>query len=182
MSLEKEFNLGENNPDPGGGILYCMRCDSEHIEEHHAQVIKALKNMSITFKDDEASGGIAVIPENELTPDEEKRELALLEELSVINEAREYKEVGLDDVTNVKELCERLTLSFYENLDQERLVDAYNFVSVFLPTVIRDLRIADKQNGVLSKKDMDAVQKLADFATAKEKMLNKNRILILGKR
>lgn len=182
MSLEQQFNLAEANPDPGGGILYCMRYDREHIEEHHAQVIQALKRIGVTFKDDETSGGIAAVPENELTPDEEKTELALLEELSVINEAREYKEVGLDGVTNVKELCERLTLSFYENLDQKRLVDAYNFVSVFLPTVIRDLQIADKQNGVLSKKDRDAVQQLADFATAKEKMLNKNRILILGKR
>jgi hypothetical protein len=177
-NLEKQFNLGPANPDQGGGILYCMRYSSEHIEEHRAQVLAALKDIGLTFKDHKE--GIAVEAQNTLSPEDEERTLALLEELSVINEAEEYIDAGLDGVKNIKDLYNRLVLSFMALLDKRNLVDAYNFVTVFIPTIVSDIWLADQQNHVLSAEDRRLVEELASFAQSKEKMLNNNRSVILG--
>lgn len=177
-NLEKQFNLAENNPDQGGGILYSMRYSKDHIEEHHMQVVEALKRIGVTFKDE--GERIAVTPEKELSPEEQRRTLALLEELSVINEAREYKETGLDNIQNISDLKNCLILSFHALLDAKNLVDAYNFVTLFIPRIVSDIRLADKQNQVLSAQDRKDVNELAAFAAAKEKMLNKHRIVIMG--
>ena len=177
-NLEKQFNLGPANQDQGGGILYCMRYDSAHIEEHHTQVIEALKKIGLTFSD--RGEDIAVSSENKLSPEEEKRALALLEELSVINEAREYKEAGLDGIKNIRDLRDRLSLSFYALLDQRKLVDAYDFVDLFIPRIVNDIRLADKQNHVLSSEDRKALEELARFAQSRAEMLNKGTSMISG--
>ena len=179
-SLEKQFNLAENNPDQGGGILYCIRYNREHIDEHHAQVVEALKHMGITFKDEEGGNGIAVNAENTLSQDEERRTLALLEELSVINEARKYKDAGLDDVKSITELSNRLMLTYHALLDAKNLADAYNFVDIFIPRVVNDIHLADQQNKILSAEDRKAVKELYSFARSKEKFLNKNKSVVLG--
>ncbi len=171
MSLEKQFNLAENNPDQGGGILYCMRYEREHIEEHHAQVIAALKAMGISFRE-EGESGIAAESQDDLDPEQQRRRFALLEELSVINEAREYKEAGLDGVKSVSELSNRLVVTFHGLLRSRKLANAYDFVTVFLPMIISDIRLADKQNKVLSSEDRAALDKLSAFVVSKERFLN----------
>ncbi len=176
--LEKQFNLAEGNPDQGGGILYCMRYSRDHIEEHHAQIVGALKRIGITFTDE--GDNIGARADAELSPETERQAILLLEELSVINEAREYKEVGLDDIKNIPELSGYLMTTFFSLLKSKNLVDAYNFVTIFIPRIIRDIMLADRQNKVLTNKDRIALNELSEFVKSKEKLLNSNRITILG--
>ncbi len=176
--LEKQFNLAERNPDQGGGILYCMRYSGEHIDEHHAQIVEALKRMGITFTDE--GDNIGARADTELSPEAERQVTLLLEELSVINEAREYKEAGLDDVKNIRELSDYLISTFYSLLKSKNISDAYNFVTVFIPRIISDISLADRQNKVLTNQDRAALDKLSEFMKSKEKQLNSHRITILS--
>ena len=41
-TLWEEFNLAENNPDQGGGILYALRYNADRIKAHREAVVGAL--------------------------------------------------------------------------------------------------------------------------------------------
>ena len=41
------FNLAEQNPDQGGGILYCLRYDQPRIKAHQVCVVNALKSLGL---------------------------------------------------------------------------------------------------------------------------------------
>ncbi len=46
-TLWEHFNLGKNNPDPAGGLMYCMMYGLNRIKTHRAPVVQALKEMGV---------------------------------------------------------------------------------------------------------------------------------------
>ena len=91
-ALWRQFNLREGNPSPGGGILTCLRCSREVIEQHHPSVVSAIEAMNVRLED--RGETIAVIPQDPLSDDDDKKLKQLLGELSVLNEALEYQKLG----------------------------------------------------------------------------------------
>lgn len=178
-TLWEEFSLAENNPDPGAGILYCLKYSEDRIKAHREAVIKVLKGLGIEME--EIEEGVAVIPAHKPDDSESRKLLILLEELSCLNEAQEYKEAGLKDVHTIPQLTEALTSLYYKLLGERRMADAYNLVDVSIPQIVRDLSIAQEQNGVLSKTDKDALMELETFAKrVTERLAGSNRLVVFG--
>jgi hypothetical protein len=169
-TLWEEFNLGENTADPGGGILYCLRYDSDRINSHREQVIRTLKSYGIELND--VDEGIAAVPDHPMTSNEKMIVYNLLEELSCLNEAQEYNEAGYGRMNSVRGLGSSLILYYFE-LVKENIVDAYNLIDLAIPELVRDIKIADRQNNVLGPEDRKALEELASFAERHVRMHNR---------
>lgn len=169
----KEFNLAEQNPSPGGGILYCLRYTREHIEAHHQHVVTALKELGIQLQD--VTEGIAVVPTRELDEVERQRVMHLLEELSVQNEAIAYHGAGFGACKTIGELQNHLVSAVEGCMSRthQDLPTAYDLVTITIPQLVRDLRVSHRQNDVLSALDLDTLEALADYARRKEDLLNR---------
>jgi len=167
--LWKQFNLGKNNPSPGGGILYCLRYSPERIEAHQESVISALENIGATIQD-YADQQVAVSFKN-LDESQKRRAVILLEELSVLNEAQEYHEAGFGRYRSISELKDGLMCSYVNILERDQ-VAAYDLVDVNIPQIVRDIRIADKQNKILSAFEREQIKELSDFAKRQVEHMN----------
>lgn len=169
-TLWEEFNLAENNPDPGGGVAYCLKYDEDRISAHRESVITALKEIGV--KMEELGEDIAVVPPHQFDDSEQQKLLLLLEELSCLNEACEYIDAGLTNVKSVFELKSILISSYSELLKENNLADAYNLVDMFITQLVHDLTIAHEQNKILTNTDLKELEELADFAEREVKKLN----------
>lgn len=169
-SLWEVFNLAEHNPDQGGGILYCLRYTEEVLVGKQRQVVSALTKLGFTLK--EVEQGIEAASSHNLSDSDYRRAGALFEELSVINEALEYKQGGFDRIKSIQDLKNTIIGDFFGFLERRKLAEAYDLVSVVVPTLVRDIARADRQNKLLTRQDKVALQELQDFARKKEKFLN----------
>ena len=167
--LWTQYNLAERNPDVGGGIAYCLRYNSESLSIKRDYVIDALK--SLTLDIEEHGEGLAVSFPKDASCSETQRVVLLLEELSVLNDALDYARVGLDQYSSVSELCNGIKINYFDSLSSD-IVQAYNLVDMFVPAIVRELRIADMQNGILSSKDKESLDGLVAFAQNHVKLHN----------
>lgn len=172
-----QFNLGEQNPSPGGGILTCLRCSREEIEERHPSVVSAIQDMGVSLEDIDT--GIAVIPQNPLSQEDTVKLMALLEQLSVLNEALEYHGAGYGAFHTIAELRNGIVSQFLTLLiDQKDLPGAYNLVDLVVPEIVRDIRVTHKRESILSQDEEHELDELTEFAKIKVRQLNRQSVLI----
>ena len=170
VKLWKEFNLGEQNPDQGGCVLYCLRYSPEKIEAQHGQIVSALESLDIELEPIE--NFIGAKAKRELNDSEKRRTSALFEELSVLNGAREYSQMGFDKFKNIEDLKNGLILHYMNNLTDRNLPDAYNLADMIAPEIVRDVHCAEMQNNVLSKSDKIALRDLSSFMESQVNLHN----------
>jgi len=177
--LWREFNLAERNPAQGGGILYCLRYSKEHLEAQQEAVIKAIRGMRMSIRDVGESRlelDLSFIPE-----DNKKTACALLEELSVVNEALEYNASGFGNNKSIPELSRGLMDTYFQMLTKSNPADTYNFISMAIPEIVRDLRISEAQGKNFTTKERKAIQELQDFAKSQtRRMGNTSKYVIFG--
>jgi len=169
--LWEAFNLAKNNPDRGGGILYCIRYGSERLKAHQDTLISALQAMPLEIIEVENQLGIKIKPD--MTESKRETLLIMLEELSVVNEALEYVQAGLGDLGSLDKLKTALQGTYFNLYDSRALTDAYNFVSMSIPEIVRDIRHSDTHNDVLSSAERKILDELMTFAIRQERILNK---------
>lgn len=175
--LWEQFNLAENNPDRGGGILYCLRYSYDMIRAKREQLISIMKNNGIQLV--EMEDGMISVETGTDSLDEHRKNFILFEELSVLNEAAEYYEAGLGPFNSVDDLMRKLVSHYDQLMMKKNLPDAYNFISTAIPEVISDLRFADRQNNVLSKKDRKTIEETLDYARSQSALLENPRNAVI---
>ena len=169
-TLWELFNLAEKNPDQGGGILYCLRYNADRLKEHHKAVVSALEaNVEM---EDYGDNGIGVVLKRQLTESETDNVMVLLEELSVLNEAQEYAEVGFGAYKNLQDLKNGLMGRYLSLLENREMADAYKLIQAAIPQIVRDISTAHRQNNVLSGKDKRTMGKLDSFSKNHTRILN----------
>lgn len=177
--LWDKFNLAEKNPDQGGGILYCLRYTYERIRGHQESIVTALESIGIELV--EIDEGIGVKSTLALNESEQNRVYALLEELSCLNEALEYAEAGLNQYNSIGQLGNGLMNTYIELLKENKKPDAYNFITMMMYPIIRDLRTANNQNGVLSASERRELTDLIEFTKGQYDLLNRPKeYIVLG--
>jgi len=179
-----QFNLAENNPDPGGGILYALRYSPEHLAAQRQGVVLALGDLGVRLYDLGEGIGAAY---SETPVSEHWKIPLLLEELSVINEADEYASSGLGGAQSIPELVPAIRSIYFSYLegyrstgDPEPLAVAGLLVDEAIPGLIRDLIVAQDQSGVLSKKDQAALRELQEFSSRQSHVLASGEFVLFG--
>lgn len=176
--LWKVFNLAENNPDRGGGMLYLLRYGSENLKEHQKVIISVLEAMPVEIED--VGEGLGIKPKRHLTEAEFSNLKLFLEELSVVNEALEYAEGGFEGVDSIRALKDKLIVAFLGTLSAGNKIAAYDLFDITGPEIIRDMRYADRNGGVLSEEDRAALNELQDYAAHKVKTLGGRSLVLIG--
>lgn len=167
-SLWKQFNLASNNPAQGGGILYCMRYSRERLEGHQEQVMRGLENIGANIRETDRGFEVSLLK----SPSKAyRRMVALLEELSVINEALELNAVGLGNYRTISELKNGLMASYLTTLEKD-MTSAYDLVDAIIPQIIRDLKISEKQGKKFKAHEREDIQQLEEFARRQSNHLN----------
>jgi len=175
--LWSEFNLAKSNQDPGAGILYCLRYDANRLKGHQEQVVTALKSLGIKLDDLGDNNIVASFIEPNSIVEKGERAYLLLEELSCLNEAIEYTEVGFGKFKSIEELKHGLITTYFSLLTDEKKVEAYDLISTVIPQIVRDIRIADSQNKALSNKEKKALEELILFTKRKEALASGKYVL-----
>jgi hypothetical protein len=169
-SLWHEFNLGETHPAQGGGLMYCLRYDIDRINAHHEAVVSALESQGVALED--AGDLIRVNPGRALDDSEKKSLVLMLEELSVLNDARAYASMGYDKYNNFEELKNSLVSTYLDLLEHSNISDAYNFLTLGITQIIKDAKIADMQNKCLKSNERAALKELASFVKNQDSLMN----------
>jgi hypothetical protein len=169
-SLWQQFNLREDNPHPGRGILYCLKYSKERLTTHQERVISSLQSRGVELRDN--GKGIDAKINGEGVLSELDRVYELLGRLSCVNEALEYIEVGLGQYRSLGELKIGMTIQYYSLLEEDRLADAYNLVDMFIPRIIRDIKTEEERKVTLNKDENTALEELSKFAINQINALN----------
>ena len=168
--LWNTFNLAKANEDPGGGILYCLRYSSEKINAMQENIVSFLKKSGVEMID-QGEGIGAKIDKNLLNP---QKAYLLLEELSVLNEAKEWIGAGMGDLQTISKLKSHFITTYFYTLNRNK-VDAYNLVDVIIPNICRDIACAHQQNRVLSSRSKKDLGELFYFSKKQIEHLNDPR-------
>lgn len=167
-TLWEQFNF--QDPRDAGGLLYCLRYSEERLEAHRDQVRDVLKKEGISLVED---GRLVKVNLNIQSGSLSfKGRVALLEELSDLNEALTYKEAGIN-CRNISELKDRIIVQYLCLLDGGNLVDAYNLMDLEVPRMVSSLIKADSRNNVLNSKDRQYLRELGSFASRQVDLLNR---------
>ncbi len=174
------FNFGEDSPDPGGGILYAIRYDTDSLCTHRDAVIARLTASGATiFLTEE---GLLAIDISDLDDESEDTALLLIEELSVVNGALEYHENGINP-DSIEGLANYLKSTFYWQIASEYTdikISALNLVDLIIPQVVEDLQTAHAQSGVLSLNEQQTVKELGQFASSNSDLFGNLRVVDLS--
>lgn len=174
-SLWEEFRIGEELFMDVEGILYASRFSLDRITIHREQVIVALKSMGIEMSEVEEGIGIHGHTDSNIG-----NVSLLLEELSVLNQATDYKAAGIN---GVEDLQKRYSLAFLRYSEERRLPEAYDMVTIEIPRLVSGLRAADIHNSVLYPHERKALEDLLTFAKHKDDLMNGHGgYVILGAR
>jgi hypothetical protein len=163
--LWDQFNLAENNPDPGGGILYAIRYDTEELLAHRDAVISACDEAGASIR--EINDTLVGVTLFDVAEEDQDRVVILLEELSVVSEAIEYHEAGINPAD-------------LSDLADESKIYALNLVDLGIPTLVDDLEVAQSQNDVLTLEDQRIIRGLGSFASMNAELFGSHRVVILG--
>jgi len=174
-----EFNLAENNPDPGGGILYAIRYDTDDLAEHRATVVDAMRVAGTSIADVD---GMLAVDLSGVNEDDRQRVRVLVEELSVTNEAIEYHEAGINP-NSIDGLANSLKSSFGDGIlsdDTDKKIAAFNLLDLGIPLIVGDLKTAQEQNRPLTQEEYRTVKGLGDFAARSSRFYGSRRVIIIG--
>lgn len=170
-NLWSELDLGEHNPDPGGGILYALYYESDQLRDHQTRLIDSLAQIgcSICEQEDGLQIDISKIDQND-----QDGVIFLLEELSVTNTALMHVEDGATPMPLEKFIAE-LKNAFFVGLMQTRpdLPTLYNYVDQELPNLVTGILTTHERSGTLTPESEKAVRELGEFATYQVKKLNR---------
>jgi hypothetical protein len=175
LSLWNQFNLAENNPDPGGGILYAIRYDTEGLLAHRDAITEAIVDSGARISEVDDRLGIDA---SAIKSADRPRVAALLEELSVVSEAIEYHEEGVT-TNSIAGLSDHLRGVLLTGLVTNQLV-AFDFANITIPQIVRDIETAHDQNNVLRPEEQRTVRDLGEFAARRAKQIASNSIIIIG--
>ena len=176
LSLWNQFNLAEDNPDPGGGILYAVRYGTESLLAHRNVVTEVLINSGATICELDYNGlGVDV---SAVKGDDMPLVTVLLEELSVVSEAIEDHDAGLD-VESIADLSDHLRKALAVGLVTDQLT-TFDIANITIPQMVRDIETAHNQNNVLSPEDQTIVRGLGEFAARRAEQIANNGIMIIG--
>lgn len=164
------------NISPRGGILTCLRCTLQEIETFHASVVSDIQNLGVTFE--EVDGGIAAVPESPLSPDDKEKLLVLLQQLTMQNEALDYTAVGYGAFRTISELRNGLMIEVSNLMSQVQLAEAYDLADRVIPQIVRDTRITDSREHLLSPQEQLDLDSLSKFAGIKVRQLNRRSVMI----
>lgn len=172
------YTLAPDNPDPGGGILYAVRYDTLSLYTHRDRVVDSLieQGCSIFFTED----GLLILSIDGVSEDKEESVLLLIEELSVVNEALEFHEEGLNP-DSIDGLAESLKASFARDIvsrDPSIKAAALNLVDLFIPQVVEDIHEAQAQNRVLTPAQQQKINELGYFASLKSDLFSVQRMML----
>lgn len=165
-SLWKEFNLAENNQDQSWWILYAMKYSREVLEVKREYVTKAIELLEVKPID---KWDLIEVRISGLSKDDIQRLYLLLEELSVINEALEWKEwwvEGFDFIIKLKNHLIQLRIDWIYNK-----ANSYNS-AVEAINLARTLLEAHKENNIFNRKQLDQINELLNPAIGTEEFFN----------
>jgi len=179
-ALWHQFDLAERNQDPGGGILYAIRYDSAALYSHRDNVVNILTEHGVSIYVNQ--DGVLTIDLTKSAEDAEERLEVLIEELTVVNDAIELHEMGLNP-GSIMGMSNSLKNSFYQAIDStnpDDRIDALNLVDLGIPQIVHDLEVAHVQNQVLSDSDEQTVKALGEFASYKSDLHGGHRVIVMG--
>lgn len=146
----REFKLWENSPDPGAWVLYGTRYSTEQLSLKQKQLIAVLEER-VVFRDEWDSIWIS---RKEGVPVESST-MFLLEELACVNEAIDLHanqpDLAGKWLTRVLEHNPILEIT-RESASRGNLPILYNSIDLGWGQVLRDIGIAERQNGVLTSR------------------------------
>jgi hypothetical protein len=172
-NLWHEISLGNPLYLQVEGVLYATRMSAGRIEGHRDEVVKALQGMGMSITQEE--DGFRINGHNDSNGD---GAVALLDELSVLNSAADYKNAGIDSIAQLSGNYLRtwMRLSAGGNL-----ADAYDMMSIELPQLAAGLRAADKINSPLYTHERVALDELVGLSQRKVDLMNRPRgYVIMG--
>lgn len=173
-----QFNLGNNNLDPGGGILYAIRYDTPDLQAQQVRVAEALDSSGAAIQLEAGIPGVDIVG---LDAAARQKAFMLLEELSVVNEALEYHAAGYNQ-NSVSELADTLKSAVsIKELTNENKGEVLDMLEIGIPQIVHDLRFAHLQNGVLSEHEVATVDNLSTFAAHRAQTLGSQRVFLLGR-
>ena len=149
------FRMDNNGGDPGAGILYAIRYTNEVLRDHQKIVAAVLTDL-IGYSDD--SG-----PKKKLSNPESRSARLLSEELSCVNEALEYSDVGFQCNT-ILELCDFYTRAVFLSTQKKDYVAVQYIASVAIPEVVMDIMVSHQMNDVLTREDENEILELGVYA------------------
>lgn len=167
-TIQEQFNFDEN--PAAAGLMYFIRYSSERIDSHRKQVVNALESIGIEFK--YANGCEIEVhgPNRILTKSFRRRLDALLEELSVLNEASTYYDYGLESIKDLTKFRDAVILTYFNLLSGHKKEQAYEYISKDIPRQTQELRIAD-ENKCLYTKERKALDEIERFCRTQEQLL-----------
>lgn len=158
------FNLGQANQDPGGSWLYAMRYSPDNLADHQETVIKTMQDMGVFVVKTET--GLGMGSDHPFDETETAKFMALVEELTVTNEALEPVRLNFFGMT-ISELAELYKDSFSLAVATGNTRIAAGILKIEIPQLVSDLTRAQFDNSPLSDEDFEIVNKLGDFAASK---------------
>lgn len=148
--VAKEFRLWEDSPDSGAWVLYGTRYSAEQLWLKQAQLI-AILDERVIFHDVDDS----VVVEQRWWWVPIQSNLMLLEELASVNEALDFHanqgDIAGKWLTKVLEHNPIMEIS-RETVSGWSLPDLYDAIEIGWGQVLRDIGIAERQNGVLTSR------------------------------
>lgn len=153
--LWESYNLREQNPDIGGGVLYAIRYDFNILNDKREQIITELNRVS-EIKQSENS--IYLVPRDKNKSLDCLGNLA--EKLSVLNDAIYYCEMGFEWCKSVEDLTNYCVKSYLQVLEENDLENSKYLINILFPDLITRLSTAHLQNKVLSKTDLKNLKRL----------------------
>jgi len=177
-TIEEQFGFEEN--PAGSGLMYFIRYSSDRIDGHRMHVLKALREMGVKFR--RAGNEIEVRgPSCMGTVSQEylRRSGALLEELSILNEASEYHDGGAEPFRHIEKLKDVVKLTYYGLLARHKTEDAYSYVSCQVPSITEELREADA-NKCLYGRERRAIDEIERFCEVQAEILDKKPMVMFG--
>ena len=170
--LWREFRVGNDLDVQVDGIMYASRYTLERIEAHREQVITALKARGVDFLDLGERVGVNYKGHNP------ESVIALLDELSSLNEAADYKMHGLNSIEGLSGSYDAAFYPYiFQRRDEQEKPEAYDLTIRMLKLAIA-LKAVDGRNRMLYAYERRTLDTLIGLTRRNEAMLNSRRIIL----
>lgn len=163
----REFNSGDANEDPAGGLLYALRYDQSDLSSHQSEVIEQIKAEGMRMM--ELPDGSLVIcgDMDEIADDARERLMLLTEELTVTNEALEHNSSGINNSETLESLAQKYKVAFLMAVGSGQQNIAGALIQQEMPRLISELERAQFENQPLSEEEYSTLQEWREFVASK---------------
>lgn len=149
-NIATEFKLWDLNPDPWAWILYGTRYTEDQLRLKQQQVILVLEGRVI-FED---TWNNIIAKSIDMNPYEQTT-LVLIEELACINESLDLHanqpDIAGKGLTRALEHNPIMDIT-HDSVGEGKLVELYNRIDIGWGQIIKDIGIAENQNGILTSR------------------------------